>query len=94
MLNVQLKKQQKNEKKNKNEWIIIYFPSRTVRADICLDIRKIKDIRVGLSVQLRISVKKHAPMSVAPIPVRISAWISVQRISQTGLNCGYLWLHG
>jgi len=49
------------------------FPGRTVRVDIRLDIRKIKDVRVELSVQPRISVLNRAPISVAPISARISA---------------------
>jgi len=70
------------------------FPGRTVRADIRLDIRKIKDVRVELSVQPRISVLNRAPTSVAPISARISAWISVLRISERGFYCGYPWLYG
>jgi len=69
-------------------------PGRTVRADIHLDIRKIKDVRVELSVQSRISVLNHAPISVAPTSARISAWISVFWISECGFYCGYPWLHG
>jgi len=37
--------------------------------------RKITDIRVKLSVQTRISVENRAPISVASITARISAWI-------------------
>ena len=69
-------------------------PGRTVRADIRSDIRKIKDVRVELSVQPRISVLNRAPISVAPISARISAWISVLRISERGFYCGYPWLYG
>jgi len=45
---------------------------RTVRVDIRLDIRKITEILVELSVQPRISVVHRAPISVAPISARIS----------------------
>jgi len=69
-------------------------PGQTVRADIRLDIRKIKDIRVELSIQPRISVLNRAPISVAPISARISAWISVLRISEREFYCGYPWLYG
>jgi len=57
-------------------------------------IRKIKDVCVELSVQPRISVLNRTPICVAPISARISAWISVLRISERGLYCGYLWLYG
>jgi len=57
-------------------------PDRTVRADIRLDIRKITDVRVELSVQQRISVVHRAPKCVAPISAWISSWISVLRISE------------
>jgi len=69
-------------------------PNRTVRADIRLDIRKIKDVRVALSVQPRISVLNRAPVSGAPISAWISAWISVLRISERGFYGGYPWLYG
>jgi len=59
-----------------------------------LDIRKIKDVRVELPVQPQISVLNRAPISVAPISARISAWISVLRISERGFYCGYPWLYG
>ena len=72
------------------------IPGRTVRVDldIRLDIRKIKDVRVELSVQPRMSVLNRAHISVAPISARISAWISVLRISERGFYCGYPWLYG
>jgi len=72
------------------------IPSRTVRADIRLDIRKIKNVRIELSVQSRISVLNRAPKSLqlAPISARISAWISVLRISEREFYCGYPWLYG
>ena len=70
------------------------YPGRTVRADIRMDIRKITDVRVELSVQPRISVVNRAPISAAPISVWISAWISVLRISEREVYRGYPRLHG
>ena len=69
----------------------IPIPGRTVRADIRLDIRKIKDVHVELSVQPWISVINRAPISVAPISARISAWMPVLRISEREVYCGYPW---
>jgi len=69
---------------------LVNSPGRTVRTDIHLDIHNMKDVRVELSVQPRISVLNRAPISIAPL----SAWISVLRISERGFYCGYPWLHG
>jgi len=57
-------------------------PGRTVRADIRSDTRKIKDVRVELSLQPWMSVINRAPISVAPISARLSDWIWVLRISE------------
>jgi len=67
------------------------LPGQTVRADIRLDIHKFTDVRVELSVQPRISIGNHAPISVAPISARTSAWISVLRISEREVHSGYPW---
>jgi len=48
-------------------------PGRAFITDVRLDIRKITDVRVELSVQPRVSVVNRAPISVAPISARISA---------------------
>ena len=73
-----------------NHVFISLIPGRTVRADVRLDIRKITDVRIELSVQPRISVIDRAPKSVAPT----SAWISVLRISEREVYYGYPWLYG
>ena len=65
-----------------------HTPGRTVRADIRLDIRKVKNVRVELSVQPRISVLNRTPICVARTDIcldigvtnfraRTLLWISV-----------------
>jgi len=77
-----------------NECVLFSIPGRTVRADIRLDIRKITDLSVELSMQPRISVVNRAPKSVAPLSAWISSWISVLRISEREVYYGYPWLDG
>jgi len=69
-------------------------PGRTVRADIHVNICKSTDVRVELSLQPRIPVVNRDPISIAPISARISARISVLRISECEVHCGYAWLYG
>ena len=54
--------QKKRKRKKTNP--LPFIPSRTARAGILLDIRKITYVRVELSVQPRVSVVNHAPISV------------------------------
>jgi len=63
-------------------------------ADIRLDIPKTTDVRVKLSVEPRIYIVDRAPISVAPISARISAWILELRISERKVYYGYPWLYG
>jgi len=65
-------------------------PGRTVRANIRLENNGWPCRLIRGTTDIRSTPRSY----VAPISARISARISVLRISEREVYCGYLWLHG